>query len=94
MAERWMSDASGGQPQPELVDRLRQRVAELSDGKLAAPEIDPDGHLFDCGYVDSLSAVLFLARIEEEFEVRIEDTELLGELSSLRSIADRIAGGR
>ena len=34
------------------------------------------GHLFDYGYVDSLSAVMFLAWIEESFGVHIEEAGL------------------
>ena len=49
----------------ELVETLRGYLARLSDGKLGPAEIDPGAHLFDHGYVDSLSAVTFMAHVEE-----------------------------
>ncbi len=74
----------------QLVDVLREDLVLISEEKLTGDEIDPEGHLFDFGYVDSLSAVVFLARIEERFGAKIEDVELLDSANSIRSIADRI----
>ena len=73
-----------------LVHELRQRIVEFSDGRLRVEEIDARCHLFDYGYVDSLSAVQFLALLEEDYGVRIEDAELLDQLSTLDAIAVRI----
>jgi acyl carrier protein len=77
-----------------LVDELRQRLAEFSDGKLRAEQIDARSHLFDYGYIDSLSAVSFLALLEENYGTRIEDAELLDQLSTLDAIAVRIRSSR
>ena len=77
-----------------LVDELRQRLVVLSDGKLRADQIEAQGHLFDYGYIDSLSAVTFLALIEEEFGTRIEDVELVDQLSTLDAIVIRIRSSR
>jgi acyl carrier protein len=77
----------------ELVELLRSDLAEISEGKLALDEIDPSGHLFDFGYVDSLSAVVLLARIEDRFGIRIEDLALIESLTSVNAIADRIERG-
>ena len=52
-----------------LVEELRALLVEVSDGKLQAGNIDPAANLFDFGYVDSLSGVMFLARIEEQWGV-------------------------
>lgn len=73
-----------------IVDELRQKVAELSEGKLTADGIDPAGHLFDYGYVDSLTAVVFMAYVEERWGVAIEDVELLEKLNTVRAIAERV----
>jgi D-alanine--poly(phosphoribitol) ligase subunit 2 len=73
-----------------LLATLREVVAELSEGKLAASQIDPDAHLFDYGYVNSLSAVMFLAHVSERYGVEIEDVELIEEVTTLRAVADRI----
>ena len=53
----------------QIVDLLREDLVLISENKLTSDEIDPDGHIFDYGYVDSLSAVIFLARLEERFDV-------------------------
>jgi acyl carrier protein len=77
----------------EIVEELRSRLVELADGKLSGAAIDSSRHLFDHGYVDSLSAVMLLAFVEERWGVEIEDTELLGECCTLDAIARRIAAG-
>lgn len=77
-----------------LVEELRQRLVTLAEGKLRAEEIEARGHLFDYGYVDSLSAVTFLAVLEQEYGTRIEDVELLDQLSTLDAIAERIREAR
>ena len=74
----------------DLVASLQAVLAELSEGKLATSQIDPDAHLFDFGYVNSLSAVMFLAHISEQHAVEIEDVELIEEVTTLRAVAQRI----
>lgn len=74
----------------EIVGILRDDLVLISEEKLTVAEIEPDGHIFDYGYVDSLSAVIFLARIEERFGTQIEDVEILDGVSTLEAIADRI----
>jgi acyl carrier protein len=84
-------EAPGGRPTPEqIAGELRRELAELSDGKLAADEIDESGHLFDYGYVDSLTAVTFLAQIEDRYGVRIDDVDLVERLNTLRAIAKHL----
>ena len=63
-------DRSIPQPVEAIVEDLRARVVELSEGQLSRDAVDSSGHLFDYGYVDSLSAVMFLAQIEESCGVR------------------------
>jgi acyl carrier protein len=75
----------------EIVQKLKQQLAELSEGKLDAGAIDAKGHLFDYGYVDSLSAVMFLAWIEESFGVHIEDLDLIEKYTTLEAIARHVA---
>lgn len=71
----------------EITDALRRYLAQLSDGKLAASEIDPSGHLFDFGYIDSLSAVTFMAHVEEQYGVRLDDLDLVERFTSLHALA-------
>jgi acyl carrier protein len=75
----------------ELVEALRGFLARLSDGKLAIAEIDPGAHLFDHGYVDSLSAVTFMAHVEEHYGVRLDDLDLVERFTSLDALAAHLA---
>ena len=75
----------------EIVAGLKEQLAELSEGKLQASAIDGNGHLFDYGYVDSLSAVMFIAHIEERYGVQIEDMELIEMFTTLDAIARHVA---
>ena len=54
----------------DLVEALCALLVEVSEGKLKPGEIDASVNLFDFGYVDSLSGVMFLVRIEEQWGVR------------------------
>lgn len=78
----------------EIVAALKQQLAELSDGKLPASAIDGKGHLFDYGYIDSLSAVMFLAHIEEKYGVRIEDMDLVEKYTTLEALARHVVEQR
>ena len=69
------------------VEALRAMLVEVSEGKLKARDIDPGANLFDYGYVDSLSGVMFLARIEEQWGVQIEDVDLMRRLNTLEALA-------
>jgi len=77
-----------------IVAGLKQQLVELSEGKLDAAAIDASGHLFDYGYVDSLSAVMFLAHIEERYGVLIEDMDLVEKYTTLDAIARHVAASR
>ena len=75
----------------ESVAGVKEQLAELSEGKLQASAIDGNGHLFDYGYVDSLSAVMFIAHIEERYGVQIEDMDLIEKFTTLDAIARHVA---
>jgi acyl carrier protein len=77
-----------------LVEELRALLVEVSDGKLGAQQIDPAANLFDFGYVDSLSGVMFLARIEERWGVHIEDFDLVERLNTLEAVAAHVRASR
>lgn len=78
----------------DLVAEFRTYLAEISEGKLSEEGIDPAGHLFDFGYVDSLSAVMFTAHLEERYGVRIEEVDLLERFTSLEAVAAHVARSR
>ena len=77
-----------------LVEDLRALLVEVSDGKLSARDIDSAANLFDFGYVDSLSGVMFLARIEEQWGVHIEDFDLVERLNTLDAGAAHVRASR
>jgi len=78
----------------DLVEGLRAILAEVSEGKLRARDIDPSANLFDYGYVDSLSGVMFLARIEETWGVQIEDFDLVKRLNTIQAVAEFVSANR
>jgi acyl carrier protein len=82
---------SGTATAEDLVEGLRAILAEVSEGKLKARDIDPNANLFDYGYVDSLSGVMFLARIEETWGVQIEDFDLVKRLNTIAAIAEFVS---
>jgi acyl carrier protein len=79
--------ASGAAMGGDFVEALRALLVEVSEGKLKPEDIDPTANLFDFGYVDSLSGVMFLARIEEQWGVHIEDFDLVDRLSTIEAVA-------
>lgn len=88
------AQAAGEMDQAAIVDELRSQIVEYSEGKLREEEVDAGQSILDQGYVDSLSAVMLLAHIEERWGVTIEDTELLEGLNTLDAMAQRVLEGR
>jgi acyl carrier protein len=86
--------AAGAATSEDLVEALRALLVEVSEGRLQPEEVDPSANLFDFGYVDSLSGVMFLARIEEEWGVHIEDFDLVDRLHTLEAIASHVRENR
>jgi acyl carrier protein len=82
--------AAPGAAAAEIADSLRRYLAQLSDGKLSVEDIEPNGHLFDYGYIDSLSAVTFMAHVEENYGVRLDDLDLVERFTSLEALASHL----
>jgi len=75
-------------PEPaEIEQTLVQLLVEASDGRLDAGAVDLGEHLYDCGYVDSLSAAPFLKAVRERFGVAVKESELIGRYESVRLLA-------
>jgi acyl carrier protein len=79
--------ASGAAAGGDWVEALCALLVEVSEGKLQTRDINPAANLFDFGYVDSLSGVMFLARIEEQWGVHIEDFDLVERLNTIEAVA-------
>lgn len=86
--------ASSAAMADDLVEALRKLLCEVSDGRLQPGDVDASANLFDFGYVDSLSGVMFLARIEEQWGVHIEDFDLVERLSTIEAIAGHLRESR
>lgn len=86
--------ASSVETADNLVGELVALLVEVTEGKLQAGDIDPAANLFDFGYVDSLSGVMFLARIEEQWGVHIEDFDLVERLNTLDAVAAHVRTSR
>jgi acyl carrier protein len=80
-------DASLEAVRDELIDIL----VRAADGKFRRDEIDPTANLFDYGYVDSLTGVVFLAEIEGRFGVTMDDAEVVERLNTLDALAGHVA---
>jgi acyl carrier protein len=74
-----------------VLESLRRRIAALSRGRLHPREVDADAHLFDRGYLDSLSYVEFLLHVEADWAVKVPDAQLIGRFNTLRALAAHIA---
>lgn len=70
-----------------IVERLVVLLVAASDGRLRPEMIDPGEHMYDCGYVDSLSAASFLQAVADEFGVRLKESQLVGRLDHVRALA-------
>lgn len=77
-----------------LRDELLELLVAAGEGKFEADEVDPTANLFDYGYVDSLSGVVFLAEIEERYGVEIDDMEVVERLNTLDVLAAHVAEHR
>ena len=73
-----------------ILDRLRAFVVEQSDASLSPQDVAATDDLFDCGHLDSMSAVALLEFIDERYGVRIDQAELVGRLSTLDALVRHI----
>ena len=73
----------------QIADEIRNFVVEnfLFGQTSAIP--DEDASLLETGVIDSTGVLELVSFLEERFEVRVEDTELVPEnLDSLRRLSD------
>lgn len=71
----------------DVTAELKQCLVRESDGKLRMDEIETGVHLFDFGYLDSLSAVAFLGFIEEQYGIAVSEVDLVGRLCTLDALS-------
>ena len=59
------------------------------------PDFDMDVHLFDYGYIDSFGAVELTLFVEDEFDIKVTNTDLvIHPLNTIHEIADFIVKRR
>ncbi len=84
-------ERDGRVEEESCVLALGERIAALSRGRLHPQELDPDAHLLDQGYLDSLSYVEFLLCVERDWGVSVPETQFIGRLHTLRALAQHLA---
>jgi acyl carrier protein len=84
--------SSRGEPsRSEVEASLRRFFAERSGGALTPDAIDPSVHLFNSGYLDSMSSLTLLDFIDERYGVTVPEVDLVGGLCTLAGLADYVA---
>ena len=76
----------------DIANALCHLIVELSNGQLTIDDIDPDQHMLDRGYIDSLSGVILLARIDEIWAVDVDDACLVKGATTLNDLSVLIYG--
>lgn len=77
-------------PEDEITHKLLRCVADNSGGKLEVDQINPAAHLFESGYLDSVSSAELLSLVEREFGLDLEEDQLLGRLNCIAALAQHI----
>lgn len=67
----------------DVESSLRGFISERSGGAIRPDAIDRRAHLFNTGYVDSMSSLSLLDFIEERYAVTVPEIDLVGPLSTL-----------
>ena len=80
---------SPGSDASTILADLCAWTAEISQEGLLPEDLDPQAPIFDEGYVDSMSYVELLARIEQGYGVAIPDEQVVG--STLSDLARYVA---
>ena len=61
---------------------------------MSVEEIDPHVHIYDAGYVNSITGADLLVHIEDRYDLYIRETDLVGSLSSLDALARHIVSAQ
>jgi acyl carrier protein len=81
--------ARGSTREQILSDLVAQICATMPDPR-PAEEIDPRVHMYDAGYVTSITAADLLAHIDARYGVDISETKLIGPLQNLEALVSHI----
>lgn len=61
----------------DLEDRVRKLIVEKLDWSGSPSDLTTDYNLITNHVIDSLDMLKFISLLEEEFQIKIDDTELL-----------------
>ena len=90
-SERAKTATRAAATRAEVEASLRRFFAERSGGALTPDAIDPSVHLFNAGYVDSMSSLSLLDFIDERYGVTVPEVDLVGGLCTLSGLAEFVA---
>jgi len=90
--ENAVSEAAAASELPvgAIVDDLVTHIRSTMPDPRPVEEIDLEVHMFDAGYVTSISAADLLAHIQSTYGLDISETRLIGPLQNIRALADYI----
>ena len=77
-----------------IVESLRRQIGVQSRGRLTPEDVDPDVHVYEYGYLDSLSYVEFLLHVETTWGVRVGDVQFVSRFNTVRALAAHLASAR
>ena len=83
---------SGGQNRSEVLADLKRCICENSPDSLIEAELDSVAHLYDAGYVTSITAADLLVYIKERYDLVIPPVDLAGRLDNLEALVAHILG--
>ncbi|MGH0037948.1 MAG: acyl carrier protein [Myxococcota bacterium] len=70
--------AAPGGGDSSILGDLMTWACEISEDGLSLDDLDENAGMFDAGYVDSMSYVEILARIDERYGVAVPDDQVVG----------------
>ena len=71
----------------DVIADLREFVRSTIPDPIPLDEIDPLMHLYDAGYVTSVTAADLLAHIETRYGLDVSETQLIGRLQNLDALS-------
>jgi methoxymalonate biosynthesis acyl carrier protein len=76
-----------------MTDELRDRIRAFVSTQAPGSDVDDDDDLFAGGLVNSLFAVQLVLWLEQTFDLRVENQDLvLATFATINSITDYVAG--
>jgi hypothetical protein len=74
----------------DVIDDLRAFICSSVPDPMSPDEVDPMMHMYDAGYVTSITAADLLAHVETRYGMDVSETQLIGRLQTLDALARHI----